>query len=277
MSVPAWEQASNGPPTRVLYGNLPDEPGGLVVSTKLIGMAEETAPFEAHSLRKTHSRLCLFKLNMLGDKPLAATIRFRCLGPNRNVASGFYMGYNISKSDELCYIDVEIASRPPNQVQEKTIKLSFPSANSRLVEIGVYGSSLMQDLKPLALCEILNLTIKPRSPVQSSWTINNVRVTERGSPPYHDRRLAWKCSGPDDRDLRCLPWSKLTGPFSCFSVMVGGTELGRAYCTEFPIHRKDFGDCMGEVVEVVIRGRLFGGSEIAGLPLQLSKEEVGIL
>ena len=277
MSVPVWEQASNGPPTRVLYGNLPDEPGGLVVSTKLIGMDEETAPIEAHSPRETHSRLCLFKLNMLGNRPLAATFRFKCLGPNRNVASGFYMGYNISKSDELCYIHVEIASPRPNQVQEKTIKLSFPSANSRLLEIGVYGSSMMEDPKPLALYEILNLTVKPRSPVESSWTINHVRVTERGSPPYQDKRLAWKWNGSDDRDLTCLPWSETTGPFSCFGVMVGGTELGRAYCTEFPIHSKDFGDCMGEVVEVVIRGHLFGGSEIASVPLQLSKDEVGIL
>ena len=280
MSVPAWEQASDGPPTRVLYGSLPDEPpGGLIVSTKVIGMDEKTAPFESwgsHSLTRTHYRLCLFKLNMLADGSLAVTIRFICLEAPTKLESGFYMGYNIPDSEKLCYIHVEISSPRPNQVQDKTIMLSFPTAHSRLVEFGVYGLCLVEDPEPLALCRIFHLIIKPRNRVESSWTIDGLRVTERGSHPVQDKRLAWNWSGSDDPDPTCLPWSKTTGPFSYFDVMVGGKELGRAHHAEFPIRNEDFDGGRGDGVEVVIRGRLFGGSEVASLPTMLSMGKVGV-
>ena len=278
MSVPAWEQASNGPLTRVLFGRFSEEPsGGLIVNTKVIGMDENNVSIELHSLKEKHSRLCLFKLNMLADGSLSATIRFKCLTANMDVASGFYMAYNVLKTEKLCYIYEEMSSPRPNRVQNKSIILSFPTAESRLVEFGVYGLSLIKDPKPLALYQILNLTIKPRSQTESSWTIDGVRVTERGDPPTLVKRLAWKWSGSDDPDLTCLPWSKTTGPFSYFSVMVRGNELGKAYCTEFPLHSEDFAECEGEGVELVIRGRLFGGSDIASLPLQLSRDDIGVL
>lgn len=280
MSVPTWEQASDGPPTRVLYGQLPDEPpGGLIVNTKIIGRDEKTAFLEVKDLRSpkgTHYRLCLFKLNMVADESLAATIRFKSLAASMDVASGFYMGYNIPNSEKLCYIHVETSSPRPNQIQDKTIMLSFPTADSCLVEFGVYGLGLVEDPKPLALCQILNLTIRPRNQAESSWTIHGVRVTERGSSPYHDKRLAWKWSGSDGSEAACLPWSKTTGPFSYFDVLIGGKELGRAYCMEISIHGGDFDGCKGESVDVVIRGRLFGGSEITSLPMQLLWDEPGV-
>ena len=278
MSVPAWEQADR--PTRVLYGQLPDEPRrGLIVNTKIIGIDENTDPlklWDSRSLRETHSRLCLFKLNMFADGSLAATIRFRCLEASKDLTLGFYMGYNIPNPKKLCYIDAEISSTCPGQVQDKTIMLSFPAADSRFVEFGVYGLGPIEDPKPLALCQIFNLTIKPRNQGELSWIIDGVRVTERGSSSDHGRRLAWKWSGPDVSGPACLPWSKTTGPFSYFDVIAGGKELGRAYCTEFPINSEDFDRCKGEGVEVVIRGHVFGGSEIASLPVQLSRDEVGL-
>lgn len=280
MSLPAWEQASDRPPTRVLYGELPDEaPGGLIVNTRIIRMHEKTALFESwgsHPQRGTHFRLCLFKLNMLADESLAATIRFKCLEASTDIAPGFYMGYIISDSEKLCYIHVEISSPRSNQVQDKTIMLSFPTADSRLVEFGVYGLGLIEDPKPLALCQIFNLTIKPGGQAESCWTIVGVRVTKRGRSPDHEKRLAWKWSSSDDSRPAFLPWSKTTGPFTYFDVMISGKELGRAYCTEFPIHSEDFDGCKGEEVEAVIRGRLFGGSEVASLPIQLSRDEFGV-
>ena len=246
-----------------------------MVKTKIIG-DEKTAPFEACDLKRTNSRLCLFNLNILGDRSLAATIRFKRLGPNKDVESGFYMGYKTSKAEELCYTHVEASSPRLNLTEEKTIMLSFPTHEARLVEFGVYCLGLIAYPKPMALCQVLNITIKPSNQAKWSWTINNVRVMERGKSPDHDKRLAWKLNGPDDSNLTGLPWSKTTGPFSHFHVLVDGKELGRAYCTEFPIHNEDFDECKGEEVEVVIRGRLFGGSEIASLPLQLARDEVGV-
>lgn len=249
------------------------------MNTKIIGMDEKTAPLElwgSRSLRETHYRLCLFKLNMLADGSLAVTIRFRSFEASTDLTSGFYMGYKISNSEKLCYIHVEISSPRPSKVQDKTIRLSFPTAESRLVEFGVYGLGAIEDPKPLALYQIFNLTIKPQNQGKSSWVINGVRVKERGGSSDHDKRLAWKWSGSDDPGPACLPWSKTTGPFSYFDVIVGGKELGRAHCTEIPIYSEDFDACEGEGVEVVIRGRLFGGSEIESLPLQLSRDEIDV-
>lgn len=279
MSIAAWKQASDGPPTRVLYAELPDEtPGGLIVYTKIIGMDQKSAPSESwgsRSPRGTDYRLCLFKLNMLADGSLAATIRFKGLEASMDVASGFYMGYNIPDSENISYIHAGASSPCPNQVQDTKIMLSFPTVDSRLVEFGVYGRGLIQDPKPLALCQILNLSIAPTSQAELPWNIYGMRVTERGTSPDHKTRLMWKWSGSGDSNPECLPWSKTTGPFSYFDVIVGGKELGRAYCTEFPIHREDFDGCKGEAVQVVIRGRLFGGREVASLPMQLFREEVG--
>ena len=280
MSIPDWEQASNRPPTRVLYGQLLDQPpAGLIVSTKIIGIDEKTPSFASRTLKDTCSRLCLFKLNMLTDGSLAATIRFKYLGPIMDGASGVYMGYDIAETGKLCYVYVEMSSFHPGQVLDKIILLPFPTADSRLVEFGVYMDipGLIEDSKPLALYQILNIAIKSKDQVESSWTIDDVRVIERGSSPDYDKRLVWKWSGSDYLDPAFLPWSRITGPFSYFEVIVGGKELGQAYCTEFPIHRGDFDGCKGEGMEVVIRGRTFGGSKIASLPLQLSRDEIGVL
>ena len=249
------------------------------MSTKIIGMDEKTASFASRTLGETHSRLCLFKLNMLTDGSLAATIRFKYLGPIMDGASGFYMGYDIAETDKLCYVYIEMSSFHPGQVLEKIILLPFPTADSRLVEFGVYVYSpgLIEDPKPLALYQILNIAIKPKDQVESSWTIDGVKVTERGSSPDYDKRLVWRWTGSDHLDPALMPWSKTTGPFSYFEVIVGGKELGRAYCAEFPIHKGDFDGCKGEGIEVVIRGRTFGGGKIASLPLQLSRDEIGVL
>ena len=279
MSVPAWEQASNGPLDRVLYGELTDEPPGcLVVSTKTIGIDENNAPFEPRSQKGTISRLCLFKLHMIADGSLAATINFQRLDANMDGALGFYLGYRPPDSKKPGFIYVEIPVTYSNDVQDKTIMLSFPTANSHLMELGVYGLDLIGDPKPVALCHIFSITIKPRSQAASSWTISDVRVADRGDSSPHDKRLVWKWSGSNESAHAFLPWSKTTGPFSYFGVMVGGTELGRAYCTEFPIHSEDFRECGGEgAVEVIIRGRLFGGGEVASVPLQLSRDTLGFL
>ena len=252
-----------------------DEPsGGIVVNAKIIGIDDKTVPVGAPSLQETQLRLCLFKLNILGDRSPAATIRFRWLEPNMDVGSGFYMRYKTSISEMLCYVHAEISSPRPNQVREKTIILSFPTAESCLVEFGVFCVGVIEHPEPLALCQILNLTIKPGTQEESSWTIHTVRLTERGNAPDHDRRLAWKCSGSDDLRPTGLPWSPTTGPFSHFGVIIDGKECGRAYCTEFPIHREDFDGCKSDMVEVFIRGRLFGGGEIASLPSQLSRNVI---
>lgn len=249
------------------------------MNTKIIGIDKKIASSEvwgSGSLKRSPYRLCLFKLNMTADGSLAATIRFKCLEASLNIASGFYMGYKISDPKDICYKHVETSSPRLDLVQDKTIMLSFPTADSRLVEFGVYGLGLIEEQKPLALCQILNLTIGLRNEAELSWIIDDVKITVRGSPPNHVRRLTWKWSGSNDSDRACLPWSMTTGPFSYFDVMFGGKELGRAYCMEFPIYSEDFDGCKDEGVQALIRGRLFGGGEIVSLPMQLSREEVGV-
>ncbi|KAM0805257.1 hypothetical protein BDR22DRAFT_387215 [Usnea florida] len=280
MSIPDWEQASEGPQTRVLYGELPDEPpGGIIVNTKIIGKDKKMAFSEmisSGSGTRARYRLCLFKLNMIANRSLAATIRFTCLEAVIGVALGFYMGYTVSGSETLFYDHVGILSSFLGQVQDKTIMLSFPTAGSRLVEFGIYGMSLVEDPNPLALCRILNLTIKPQSQVESTWIVDHVRVVERSTSPYRDHRLAWDWSGSGCSEAACLPWSKTTGPFSYFDVMIGGNELGKAYCMEFPIHSEDFHGCEDTRTEVIICGRLFGGGEVISRPMQLSRGDLGV-
>lgn len=72
-----------------------------------------------------------------------------------------------------------------------------------------------------------------------------------------------------------LPWSNATGPFSHFVVVVGGKEIGEAYCNEFPLQKSDF-DLIeaGGDVEVVIRGTLFGGGEVSSIPILLGGQAI---
>ena len=278
--MPDWERASDGPQTRVLYGELPDEPPrGIIVNTKIIGKDEKTAFLgmnSSGSCSRARYRLCLFKLNMIANRSLAATIRFTCPEAVIGVALSFYMGYTVPDSESLSYDYVGILSSFPGQIHDKTTMLSFPTPGSRLVEFGVHGMGLVEDPNPLALCRILNLTIKPESQVESTWIVDHVRVVERGTSPCRDQRLAWNWSGSNCSLAACLPWSKTTGPFSYFDVMMGGNELGKAYCMEFPIHSEDFHGCEGTRTEVVIRGRLFGGGEIISRPMQLSGGDLGV-
>ena len=180
-----------------------------------------------------------------------------------------------------------VSTRPPSQgleyqywsyamldrLGDNSIALKFEHAESHLVEMGAFCEDVNVDSEgPLELCQVLNITIRPKSPAPLVWSIKEVRMTKRENAVAIQNRLTWTWSGMHDSNPLGLPWSKTTGPFSHFVVICGGRELGRAYCTEFPLQQSDFGHCEweGEDVEFVIDGILFGGGKISSGPVSIA-------
>lgn len=226
------------------------------------------------SPREEASRLCLLKLNMPANGTLEGIITAR--KPTSLQANwGFYAVFTRPPSQGLDYNYWSYGKF--GRLGHISIGLKSEHAHSRLVELGVYCEGLhSNNVGPLELCQILNITIRPRDPVPLVWNIIDIQVAEPANAGAVQKRLTWTWSGMRDSKPFGLPWSKTTGPFSHFVVVCGSKELGRAYCNEFPLQRSDFEDCEweGEDVEVVIDGVFFGGGKASSGSVIIPGSEV---
>ena len=110
---------------------------------------------------------------------------------------------------------------------------------------------------------------EPRRPRGQRWGIEDVRVVERVSGDRREKRVAWKWSGKREQWPEGMPWSGALGPFERFVVEIGGARRGEVWCLEFPLREGDFegvgdGGVVGDGVEVVVTGVLWGGGEVRG-------------
>ena len=220
------------------------------------------------------SRLCLLKLNMPADGTLEGIIT---AGEPTSLQAnwGFYTVFTRPPSQGLDYNYWSYGKF--GRLGNISIALKSEHAHSRLVELGFYCKGLhSNNVGPLELCQILNITIRPRDPVPLVWNIIDIQVAEPANASTTQKRLTWAWRGMRDSKPFGLPWSKTTGPFSHFVVVCGSKELGRAYCNEFPLQQSDFEDCEweGEDVEVVINGVFFGGGKTSSGPVVIPGSEV---
>lgn len=220
-------------------------------------------------------RLCLFKLNMPAISGLVATICLSNECQSADIRAGFYTMYQVNEREELRYDYPRISSGRQQSLDEIKISLAKPDGAARLVEIGVY-CRFESHVEPHTLFHIYDMMIKPMEILSDTWTVGGVRTLHRELDGNVERRLAWTWYGDKKNWHDHLPWSSsTTGPFSHFSVLLGGRNLGTAYCLEFPLRRDDI-DEMDEMDELdaVIQGFLYGGEVITSSSTIIKKTDL---
>lgn len=284
MTPSEWQRASTLTAVRVIYGELTDIPSrGLTLQTKWLGKLREPQASSIDIPTEQVSRLCLFKVNMSADGSLEAHIMHKGDVMYVHADMGIYCAYRSPISDVLEYHQAPVDSRSYDLV-DTVIALKSRTADARLVELGVYCSASLEILHPVTLRQITNVTIRPKEQPRAEsieWKIVNPHVIERGHARNRQKRLAWELreqNGRGSGPAHGLPWSKTTGPFSYFTVCSQERELGRAYCSEFCLQEDDFGKAeqndQDAEVEVIVRGRLFGGGEVSSDPVSISLDWV---
>ena len=275
--VPAFKKLNDGPPVRILYGDLTDQPSqGLMVATKVIGSTGKLLTLQDQHRAtpiKEFPRLCLFKVNMPADGSLEATVQFKQSRASRSMGSGFYVAYGSSSFGSIEYHYSKMAYGDHNDTQVANIEIRAARAGFCLLELGVYCEDYMGAMSPVTLCQIFNLSIKPKNPVQSSWTIGKIRIIERTEAPDVTTRITWNWTGPIASWPTELPWSKTTGPFSHFVISARGKQLGQAHCMEYLLKQGDLDGSTEEEIDVY--GILFGGGKVSSLPFTFPSTAFG--
>lgn len=285
MSAPASEAAKHSGARQVLYGQY--EYGGLNIrlgTAGLPGEFQEGDPMAAltiDSSKLTTSHLCLFKVGMAGDGSLQAIITYQMITAGISCAVGIYTAYKTAHVEELEYKHHHTSSaRCPNAVgvgerklrQTEVIQLQAEGADAYLVEIGIFCQSMDFGPGPYSILHLSSLMIKPQSSKNLGFTIENFRTVERGKSPYIETRLAWTYGVDHTMWPLELPWSATTGPFSRFTIMLDGEDIGSAYCLEFPVRKED---CQGaNQVQARIVGQLFDGGTVNSVEITLSRKDL---
>ena len=216
------------------------------------------------SLLTPIARLCLFKVNLATDLMLVAKAHFqRCSGMTHHLVVGFYtkaITADTQKGEETEY---ELFSGKTAVSYEAIFNLNAKKPNSRIVEIGLYCKSPHYAYAPQDILDLYNLVIKPAFSNRPEFVINDLEIYHRSSGNDSEQRLKWMWSGLKESWPTGLPWSELTGPFSHFTILAGGEELGQAHCQEFPLRRDCFGDMGESDRNIGVIGHLFGGGEVS--------------
>ena len=136
----------------------------------------------------------------------------------------------------------------------------------RIVEIGVFYEDVTDPRPEGEFLRLYSLVIRPKAFRDVDWRIFNVKKIERRAGDHVSHRLSWEWQGSTTHWPAGLPWSDTTGPFSFFTIFIGGENTGRAYSLEFPIIAKDIEHWTAgseECIDVVVTGQIFGGKSIA--------------
>ncbi|KAL8718237.1 MAG: hypothetical protein Q9225_004595 [Loekoesia sp. 1 TL-2023] len=276
-SAKQWEAVNEGPITRVLYGELSGGPqSSLKIFTKLAGCYEE-ADDQIHryvgptdSLQMT--TLCLYKLGMPADGTLEATIEVQGSLFEDGIASGIYLSYLDRASGDLTYTTWDLR---PNEHVLGGIPIQYE--NRDLVELGAYMDNGYDRSTPEVLMEITRIVIKPKQATAPVYMILGLHIKGLGSQSQLQKRVAWSWETMAQEDQGTwpegMPWSQTTGPFSSFTVYVGGKAIGDAYCLEFPLRNDDVED-LGDEVVINVVGHVFGAGEVNSPPINVSRADV---
>lgn len=285
VSAPTSEAAKHSGARQVFYGQY--DYGGLNIrlgAAGLPGEFQERDPMAALMIDSSEpviSRLCLFKVNMAGDGSLQAIITYQSITAERSCAVGIYTAYKTAHVEELEYKHHHTSSaRCPNALgvgerkskQTEVIQLQAEGADAYLVEVGIFCQRMDYSPEPYSVLHLSSLMIKPRSSGNLGFTIENLRTIERGRAPYIETRLAWTFSVDNTMWPLELPWSATTGPFSRFTIMLDGEDIGSAYCLEFPVRKEDYQGA--NQVQARIVGHSFDGGTVNSVEITLSRKDV---
>ena len=210
-------------------------------------------------------RLRLFGLNMAMDRSLKIVIILDLYDSHCLVPLGLYTRCIIPNSAQSQYRDHWIDLRKPVVKEQITLDLDTRTDDSRLTEVGICYDASQSGANRSKLLRLHNLVIRPKHGISSLWQIVGLNLAKQRAGTFMEMRLTWSWEGPQGRWPPELPYSKTTGPFSSFSVSIGGKDCGRAYSLEFPLRHHDFA-LLGEAedtVSVEITGFLFGGGTVA--------------
>ncbi|KAL8922762.1 MAG: hypothetical protein Q9172_003439 [Xanthocarpia lactea] len=290
VSIQDWEAIHQGPMTRVLYGKLDsthqaaDYVPSLTIFTKLVGSWEEGGDQSINygtRERTPIQRLCLYELNMPADDSLEATIEARIMRHDTQIRTGFYLAYQVPGEQRLEHAHYTMS--PPMFRLEPLIKLPIHMSNRRLVELGAFVESGPEHSLPIALLEIDSIVIKPRKAMtledlEAAFTIEDIRQVKEVKESQVEKRIAWRwATKPGQREQVWpveMPWSQTTGPFSSFTVHVGGGKtIIKAFSTQFSFKPKEIED-LDETVVVQVVGNLFGGGHVRSALFSLHKTDL---
>lgn len=285
MSAQAWEAAKQNGARQVLYGQY--EHGGVSIRLGTAGLSGKfqdgdlMAASTIDSSNLTTSRLCLFKVSMVGDGSLQASITYQMVTTRISCAVGIYTAYKNAHMEELEYRHHHISSARGSDAagagerklkQTEVIQLQAEGADAHLVEIGIFCQSMDYGPRSYSVLHLTSLIIKPQSAKNLGFTIDDLRMVKRGKAPYIETRLAWTCGADHTVWPVELPWSATTGPFSRFTIMLDEENIGSAYCLEFPARQEDCRET--DQVQAWIVGHLFDGETVKSVKMTLLRRNL---
>lgn len=250
-------------PTRVIYGELDQgKRPYLRIMTKMLGCPQGDGGMDMSNRPQTKrvetTCLQLFKLSMPADESLEAKIEYQCNEGSKNINIGFFTAYTTGKSSSPVYKYQPVVYAQEKESCEVRLSLEFDAPKAHIVGIGAYYAEHIKNHETLSLVSVFSITIKNKTVLDDNFKIEDIRIVERRTLPKKEKRLAWSWQGSRERSVEGVPWSRTTGPFSHFIVMIDQKEMGTAYCLEFPLCAKEDGRAM----EVFIEGVLFDGKKI---------------
>ena len=222
-------------------------------------------------LSPTFASLCLFKLDLTTGSGLTAEVRFQpCPSALPKLVVGFYTKAILQDSTTVEDAEYELSCGENHELQSLSFAVDKTQPNARIVEIGLYCKLNPDCQQSGGVLDLYSLTIRPKLDARNNYRVDDIRICHRKSGSNSERRVAWTWKGSKDHWPAGLPWSDMTGPFSVFSVVAKGEELGQAHCSEFPLRPLDFEKIGAGAVDFEIKGHLFGGGEVFSAPQTIS-------
>ena len=215
-------------------------------------------------------RLCLYKVAMPMDNALSLDICYSRTKESESMEVGVYTAFHTSMVPNVHY---RYHALPYSMTKMVSVHISIPSANtdSTLVEVGLYCRGNIEESASLEIIHAFRLAIMPVAVLDAyttkscatEFTIDGIQLVERGAAPNEQKRLTWEWHGKDIRWPNSIPWSKITGPFSHFTIYADGRQLGHAYCLEFPLTDEELNEMIQDngsnKISFEVKGWSFGG------------------
>ncbi|MCJ1399166.1 hypothetical protein MMC11_002368 [Xylographa trunciseda] len=196
---------------------------------------------------------------------LSLSICYSRTKKSESMEVGVYAAFNTSTVSNIRY---QYYSLPYSTSKVVSVRRTISSKvnDSTLVELGFYCKGEIEGAAQLQILSAFRLVITPvvvPNARPAEFTIDEIRLVKRGSPPHEQKRLTWRWHGKEEQWHESFPWSKTTGPFSHFTIYAEGCELGRSYCLEFPLIDEELKEFMQDAgtdkISFKIRGTGFGG------------------
>ena len=282
ITLQQWEEANQGPISRVLFGELVSETRpALTILTKLVGCHEEADDLAASqcsagdSPQPATTRLGLYKLSMHADGSLQANIAYQTMCCLDAMSYGIYLAYFDITTGLLTYVDHELVH--DQSARETVACLSVKHDRGLLVELGVFTQGNLGRSSPVALMNIRGIVVEPKCSVLPRLRLVNVHLSTHSRHAERQKRIVW--SWEQDAQQQTPPWpegipySRTTGPFSSFAVRLAGQVIGEAHSLEFPVNNDDV-QHLANNVQVDVVGVLFGGDHVHSIPVVVQKRDL---